>query len=106
MLAGEDGEEIFVDNNGHLIPVLQPTIFKDIEAGGKVFNTDQMKSLRTLWDMSNLNFGNSSFISNMQPQQVSHTQDNRIIINGLTVDNGSTDGQALISALRRYVGNH
>lgn len=106
MLAGEDGEEIFVDNNGHLIPVLQPTIFKDIEAGGKVFNTDQMKSLRTLWDMSNLNFGNSSFMSNMQPQQVSHTQDNRIIINGLTVDNGSTDGQALISALRRYVGNH
>ena len=106
MLAGEDGEEIFIDNNGHLVPVLQPTIFKDIEAGGKVFNTDQMKSLRTLWDMSNLNFGNSSFMSNMQPQQVSHTQDNRIIINGLTVDNGSTDGQALISALRRYVGNH
>lgn len=106
MLAGEDGEEIFVDNNGHLIPVLQPTIFKDIEAGGKVFNTEQMKNLRPLWDLSNLNFGNSSFMSNIQPQQVSHAQDNRIIINGLTVDNGSTDGQALISALRRYVGNH
>lgn len=105
-LMGEDEFEVYIDNNGHLIPIKQPTIFKNIEAGGKVFNTDQMKSLRTLWDMSNLNFGNSSFMSNMQPQQVSHTQDNRIIINGLTVDNGSTDGQALISALRRYVGNH
>ena len=105
-LMGEDDFEVYIDNNGHLIPIKQPTIFTDIEAGGKVFNTEQMKNLRPLWDLSNLNFGNSSFMSNIQPQQVSHAQDNRIIINGLTVDNGSTDGQALISALRRYVGNH
>ena len=102
---GEEGFEAFISSNGHLIPINQPTI-GNIGSGGVVFNADQMKNLRSLWDLSNLNFGNSSFTNNIQPKQVSHTQDNRIIINGLTVDNGSTDGQALISALRRYVGNH
>lgn len=104
-ILGENGFEAYISSDGHLIPINQPTI-GNIGSGGVVFNADQMKNLRPLWDLSNLNFGNSSFMSNIQPQQVSHTQDNRIIINGLTVDSGSTDGQALISALRRYVGNH
>ena len=104
-ILGENGFEAYISSDGHLIPINQPTI-GNIGSGGVVFNADQMKNLRSLWDLSNLNFGNSSFMNNIQPQQVSHTQDNRIIINGLTVDSGSTDGQALISALRRYVGNH
>ena len=102
---GEDGFEAFISSNGRLIPINQPTI-GNIASGGIVFNTDQMKSLRTLWDMSNLNLGGSGFAGNTQSQQASQVYDNRIIINGMTVDSGSSDGQALISALRRYVGNH
>jgi hypothetical protein len=71
-----------------------------------VFNAEQMKNLRTMWDMSNLNLRGGSFATKPQSQQTVQTYDNRVIINGMTVDNGSSDGQALISALRRYVGNH
>ena len=103
---GEDGFEAFISSKGRLIPITQPTI-GNIERGGVVFNTDQMKSLRTLWDMSNFNLSNDrGYIGAAQPQQIDQSQDNRIIINGMTVDSGSADGQALISALRRYVGNH
>lgn len=105
-LMGEDGFEAYINSNGHLIPINQPTI-GNIASGGIVFNTDQMKGLRTLWDMSNLNIGGGhNLLYNTQPQQIDQRQDNRIIINGMTVDSGSSDGQALISALRRYVGNH
>lgn len=105
-LMGEEGFEAYISSNGRLIPINQPTI-GNIPSGGAVFNTDQMKSLRTLWDMSNLNLGcNNSLLHNSQPQQIDQRQDNRIIINGMTVDSGSSDGQALIDALRRYVGNH
>lgn len=105
-LMGEEGEEFYVSANGRLIPITQPTI-GNIPGGGVVFNREQMKNLRTMWDMSNLNFkGGSDIVSAAQPQQIDQSQDNRIIINGMTVDSGSADGQALISALRRYVGNH
>ena len=105
-LMGEDGFEAYISSNGRLIPISQPTI-GNIPSGGVVFNTEQMKSLRTLWDMSNLNLsGGANLVSNSRPQQIDQSQDNRIIINGMTVDSGSADGQALISALRRYVGNH
>ena len=102
---GEEGFEAYISSKGKLIPINQPTI-GNLPSGGVVFNRDQMKNLRTLWDMSNFNFkGNSGFIGG-GAQNVDNSQDNRIIINGMTVDSGSADGQALISALRRYVGNH
>lgn len=104
-LMGEDGAETYITANGLLIPITQPTI-GNIPSGGVVFNTDQMKNLRTLWDMSNFNFNADKNYISKQPQQIDQSQDNRIIINGMTVDSGSADGQALISALRRYVGNH
>ena len=103
---GEDGDEFYIPANGRLIPISQPTI-GNIPSGGVVFNSEQMKNLRTMWDMSNLRFaGSSNFAGSAKPQQIDQSQDNRIIINGMTVDSGSADGQALISALRRYVGNH
>ena len=103
---GEEGFEAYINSTGRLIPITLPTI-GNIESGGVVFNTDQMKNLRTMWDMSNLKFDNNNTpIETAQPQQIDQSQDNRIIINGMTVDSGSADGQALISALRRYVGNH
>jgi hypothetical protein len=104
-LIGEAGFEAYIGSNGRLIPINQPTV-GNIPSGGIVFNTDQMRNLRTLWDMSNINLGGGSFTAKNQPQQTNQTYDNRIIINGMTVDSGSSDGQALISALRRYVGNH
>lgn len=105
-LMGEKGEEFYISANGRFIPITQPTI-GNIPGGGVVFNREQMKNLRTMWDMSNLNFkGGSDIVSTAQPQQIDQSQDNRIIINGMTVDSGSADGQALISALRRYIGNH
>lgn len=105
-LMGENGFEAYINSNGRLIPINQPTI-GNISNGGVVFNTDQMKNLRTLWDMSSLNLGGrSNLIGNSQPQQIDQSQDNRIIINGMTVDSGSADGQSLIDALKRYVGNH
>lgn len=105
-VMGEEGFEAYVSSKGRLIPISQPTI-GNIPSGGVVFNQDQMKNLRTLWDMSNLKIGTGeSYVNVAQPQQVDQSQDNRIIINGMTVDSGSADGQALISALRRYVGNH
>ena len=103
---GEDGDEFYIPANGRLIPINQPTI-GNIPSGGVVFNREQMKNLRTMWDMSNLKFtGSSNLAGSAKPQQVDQSVDNRIIINGMTVDSESADGQALISALRRYVGNH
>ena len=103
---GEEGFETYITSSGRLIPIAQPTI-GNIPSGGVVFNADQMKNIRTLWDMSNLSFGGNTALAGVSlPQQIDQSQDNRIIINGMTVDSGSADGQALISALRRYVGNH
>ena len=52
-LMGEEGFEAFIDRNGHLIPIAQPTI-GNIDSGGIVFNTEQMNNLRNLWDLSNV----------------------------------------------------
>ena len=52
-LLGEEGFEAFINRNGHLIPIAQPTI-GNIDSGGVVFNTEQMNNLRNLWDLSNV----------------------------------------------------
>ena len=103
MLAGEDGEEIFIDNNGHLIPVLQPTIFKDIEAGGKVFNNIQMRNLESLWNLSNVGF-NHSLPAVVERNQSVSSVDNSIHINGMTIsEQGNEDW---ISGLKRFTYTH
>lgn len=104
ILMGEKEPETFINANGHLIPINQPTL-GDFGAGGIVFNQEQMSNLRSLWDLSNMSF-NHPLPTVSERGQTTNTVDNRIIINGMTVDSGSSDGQALISALRRYVGNH
>ena len=106
-LMGEDEFEVYIDNNGHLIPIKQPTIFTDIEAGGKVFNTEQMKNLSTLWNMSNIKIPDySSLVNRYDSHNMTTNNDYSVTIKDLVVDNGSSDGQALVSALRRYIGNH
>lgn len=50
---GEEGFEAFINRNGNLIPIAQPTI-GNIDSGGIVFNTEQMNNLRNLWDLSNI----------------------------------------------------
>ena len=103
---GEKEDELFISASGRLIPITTPVI-GNIAGGGAVFNAEQMKNVKALWDLSNLKLGNmNSAAIGSKPQQVNNNSDNRIIINGMTVDSGSADGQALISALRRYVGNH
>ena len=52
-LLGEEGFEAFINRNGNLIPIAQPTI-GNIDSGGAVFNMEQMSNLRTLWDWSNI----------------------------------------------------
>lgn len=105
-LMGEDGFEAYINSNGHLIPINQPTI-GNIASGGVVFNTDQMKSLRTLWDLSNLNMipDYGDLIANNKTQNMVTNNDYSVTIKDLVIDN-SADGQQLISALRRYIGNH
>ncbi len=102
---GEYKDELFINNNGHLIPINQPT-FGNIGAGGVVFNQEQMANLRSLWDLSNLSRLPQYDMSQSNKSRVETNYDNRIIINGMTVDTGSSDGQALVSALKRYIGNH
>lgn len=106
-LIGEAGSEVFLSKNGHLTLVDAPTMFKNVGAGGAVFNQDQMSNIRYLWDLSN--YSSSELSSMIKRNPISTTGDtncNNITINGMTVDSGSQDGQALLNALRRYVGNH
>lgn len=102
---GEIEDEIFITQNGRLIPINQPT-FANIGAGGIVFNQQQLQNLRSLWDLSNMQNLAHGIISHSATQPVEKTIDNRIIINGMTVDTGSEDGKILANALKRYVGNH
>ena len=106
-LMGEVEPEIFIDNDGHLIPINQPTL-ANIGAGGAVFNQEQLSNVRGLWDLSNIGkFNHSSIVEhNMPNQNIDNSNCNNIIINGMTVDSGSADGQNLMNALRRYIGNH
>ena len=104
-LMGENEPELYINQNGHLIPINRPTI-SNIGAGGVVFNQEQMKGIRNLWDLSNLTSLSSKNILQQPTANITKTIDNRIIINGMTVDGGSTDGQNLINALKRYVTVH
>ena len=61
-LMGEIEPEMYIDKNGYLIPINQPTLFNDIGAGGIVFNQAQMENMRSLWDLSNVNTSNISSV--------------------------------------------
>lgn len=106
-LMGEDGKEIYIDNNGHYIPIEQPTLFSDVKAGGTVFNQDQMKSLHELWDMSKFVKmpDYSSLVNRYDSHNTTTNNDYSVTIKDLVVDN-SADGQALANAIRRYVAVH
>ncbi len=106
-LMGEDGKEIYIDNNGHYIPIEQPTLLSDVKAGGIVFNQDQMKSLHTLWDMSNFVKmpDYSSLVNRYDSHNMTTNNDYSVTIKDLVVDNG-VNGQELVNALRRYVAIH
>lgn len=99
---GEEGFEAFINNNGHLIPINQPTI-GNIGAGGIVFNQAQMENLRSLWDLSNMNkiLPHISHITDNKPNMIT---DNSIHINGLVV--GEQGNEDWINGLRRYVATH
>ena len=99
---GEEGFEAFINNNGHLIPINQPTI-GNIGAGGIVFNQAQMDNLRNLWDLSNMN-RILPHISTLADNKQSTVIDNSIHINGLTV--GEQGNEDWINGLRRYVATH
>ncbi len=75
-LIGENGYEVFIDKDGNLIPVEQPTIFKDIEAGGKVFNAMQMRNLDALWNLSNIGFNPNNIPSMVDRVQAVSSDDN------------------------------
>lgn len=103
---GEKKPEMLINNNGHLIPINQPTI-GNIGAGGIVFNQDQMDFARKIWDWSNVgSLGHNNLINRSIPQTIEKTIDNRIIINGMTVDTGSQNGRDLVNALKRYTATH
>lgn len=106
-LMGEDGKEIYIDNNGHYIPIEQPTLLSDVKAGGTVFNQDQMKSLHELWDMSKFVKmpDYSSLVNRYDSHNTITNNDYSVTIKDLVVDN-SADGQALANAIRRYVAVH
>lgn len=50
-LMGENGEELFIEGKGHLIPINEP-IIGNIDSGGIVFNQSQMNFARSLQKMS------------------------------------------------------
>lgn len=94
-LIGEKEPEVYIDNDGHFIPVEYPTVFADIEAGGKVFNGTQLKKLEMLWDLSNTKLSGKPSVS---------STDNSIHIGGITIsEQGNEDW---INGLRRYVYTH
>lgn len=69
---GEVKDEMFISNNGHLIPINQPTI-GNIGAGGIVFNQDQMDFTRKIWDWSNTGVIPTANIPNIANRQMSET---------------------------------
>lgn len=103
---GEIEDEMFITNNGHLIPINQPTL-TNIGAGGIVFNHDQMDFARRLWDWCDIATPNfSNLVNRNMAQTIDKHTDNSITIKNLTVDGGSIEGQALNDALRRYIAIH
>lgn len=103
MLVGEEEPEIYIDSNGHFIPINQPTIFTDVEAGGKVFNSIQMQNLESLWNLSNMN-PSHSLPSMIERTQTVTTIDNSIHINGMTISEQSNEDW--IAGLKRHIAIH
>lgn len=103
-LMGEDGDEMFINSSGRLIPINQPT-FGNISAGGIVFNKEQMSNLRSLWDLSNISrYNHSNIVNGQTSKSVVETHDNRIIINGMTIsEQGNEDW---IDGFKRYIATH
>ena len=81
VLMGEKEPEMYIDNNGHLVPINQPT-FANIDAGGIVFNQDQMANLRSLWDMSNIGKISMDGIVTDRASLLSQPASNDTIFNG------------------------
>ena len=86
-------------HDGIFVPISPSSIFNSDMFGG-----DRLKNIGTLWN-TGFNIGTGA-LSAVQPQQVDQSQDNRIIINGMTVDTGTMAGKDLYDALLRFVGNH
>lgn len=103
--AIEKWEEAQWLKNSKVMPITALDLWGD-NNGKLMFDTSQMQAVGGLWNTSAFNIGNSGLTGAIQPQQIDQSQDNRIIINGMTVDDGSLAGKDLIDALRRYVGNH
>lgn len=104
ILMGEKESETFINANGHLIPINQPTL-GNFGAGGIVFNQDQMANLRSLWDLSNIGIAShNNLIGANRAQNVDNRVDNsyHVYIQNLEVDNGVID----INALKRYIPIH
>lgn len=91
-LLGEKEPEIFIDNQGHLIPINQPTL-ANIGAGGTVFNQEQLANVRDLWDLSNLNIS-PSILPNANTPSQSHTESYNLY--GDIHLNGIQDANALL----------
>lgn len=103
---GEIEDELFINSHGRLIPINQPTL-TNMQGGEMVFNGAQLAGARALWEMVNMpSFGVNNLPIIDRAQSSQSTVDNRIIINGMTVDSGSPEGQALIDAFRRYIPTH
>lgn len=102
-LLGEVEPEMYIDNNGHLIPINQPTI-GNIGAGGIVFNQAQLENMRSLWDLSNVNMANiSGLLTDRMTTRGSGGGDN--ILNGNIIVNNPQNFNEFVrevtSAFRR-----
>lgn len=100
---GEDGSEFLISPEGQLIPINQPMI-GHLDSGSIVFNQSQLKNLRSLWDLSNLNMvSHSNLISKSQPIS-GDTNCNNIVINGMVIEEKGNEDW--ISGFKRYVATH
>lgn len=104
-LVGESEPEVLVTKRGNLIPVSNPTLLK-MQGGEMVFNSSQLKGARELWNIANSFGGDFGVGFKTNAQTIDNSNCNNVYINGMRVDNGSQNGRELISALRRYTGNH
>lgn len=103
ILVGEKEPEVLVTKYGNLIPVESPTLFTNMQAGGKVFNGTQMQNLKALWDLSNNAMPNFDSIAiKTQNSVVNNDNSYHVYFQGVEIDNGIID----IDKLKRYVGNH
>lgn len=99
---GENGFEAFITKDGRFVPVSHPTLFSDIDSGGKVFNSMQLKSLEILWNLSNIKF-NSLNLPTKGNANLPNV-DKSIHINGLTVTRQGNEDW--VDGLERYIYTH